>query len=187
LDKPKNVNKADTKISNIIWKILIFATVLSPPVYAKSPANATSTVTDCHMGMPRICRTKKPPANKPSDSQEINIFTNEYQAKIVWVPGPNRCPMNSGSVRTADARYRGAKTTASRNRNTNAYQSKLTATIPEVYTTVAKASNMEGPTLVAHILKPILYQLKDFPARKCASPSTRLREENKPIANNANR
>src|SRR5690606_28715735 len=111
----------------------------------------------------------------------------EYQARIVCVPDPYRFPINSGSVRTPEARYRGANTTASKKRNTKAYQSKFTATIPVVYPTVAKANNMEGPTLVAHILKPILYQLSDLPARKCSAPSAFLRDETSPMTMRAMR
>src|SRR5204863_8250131 len=126
-------------------------------------------MTDCHMGIPNICLTKKPPANNPSDSHEIMILIKAYHARIFLVPSPYRYPMNSGIVVTLLARYLGAKTIASRNKNTNAYHSKLPATIPVVYPILAKASNIEGPTLVPHILKPILYQLRDLPARNSVS------------------
>ncbi|MNI65210.1 hypothetical protein D3C73_1207020 [compost metagenome] len=59
-----------------------------PPKKVNRPAKATKTVTDCHMGMPKICRTKKPPANRPKDSQEIKILTRAYQARIFWVESP---------------------------------------------------------------------------------------------------
>src|SRR5690606_15385873 len=101
----------------------------------------------------------------PNDNQEINILTNEYQARMVCVDDPYFLPMYSGSVLTLAAKYRGANTTASRKRKTNAYQSKLTATMPVAYPTLAKASNIDGPTFVAHMLKPILGQPNDFPAK----------------------
>jgi len=72
-------------------------------------------------------------------------------------------------VLTLAARYFGAKTTANSSKNTKAYQSKFTATIPVVYPILAKASSIEGPTLVPHILKPMLAQPNDLLARKSVS------------------
>ncbi|MOA60306.1 hypothetical protein D3C78_1851500 [compost metagenome] len=80
--------------------------------------------------MPNICLTRKPPAKSPRDSQEIRILINAYQARMFCVESPYLLPINSGMVLTLAARYFGAKTMASKNRNTKAYQSKFTATIP---------------------------------------------------------
>src|SRR5690348_7234706 len=141
----------------------------NPPANANNPANNTNTITDCHIGIPKICLTKNPPANNPRESQEINILINAYQASIFLVVSPYLLPMNSGMVVTLLARYLGANTIASRNRNTNAYHSKFPATMPVLYPMLANANSMEGPTLVPHILKPMLYQLSDLPARNRVS------------------
>jgi hypothetical protein len=36
---------------------------------------------------------------------------------------------------------------------------------------LAEASNMDGPTLVPHMVRPILGQPREFPARKRFSPA----------------
>jgi len=120
----------ETTMSNIIWNTFTLAIAFNPPAKANKPANNTNTITDCHIGMPRICLTRNPPANKPRDNQEIRIFINAYQASIFLVLSPYRCPINSGIVVTLLARYLGAKTIASKHKNTNAYHSKFPATIP---------------------------------------------------------
>src|SRR5688572_4233920 len=126
-------------------------------------------MTDCHIGMPNICLTSKPPENNPNDNHEINILINAYHARISLVLSPYRCPINSGIVVTLLAIYLGANTIASKSRNTKAKYSKLPATIPVVYPILANAISIEGPTFVPHILNPILYQLSDLPARNNVS------------------
>jgi len=59
-----------------------------PPAKVNSPAKDTSTITDSHIGIPNICLTKNPPANKPNDSHEISILIRAYQASIFWVESP---------------------------------------------------------------------------------------------------
>src|SRR6476469_3082333 len=85
--------------------------------------------------------------------------------------------MNSGIVVTLAAMYFGANTIAIKNKNTNAYQSKLMATMPVVYPMLANASSIEGPTFVPHILNPTLAHPKDLLARKNPSPSFFLLEK----------
>ncbi len=60
----------------------------SPPANVKIPEKITNTVTLCHIGMPKIWRTKMPPLNNPNDSQLTKILTMAYHAKIVCVLSP---------------------------------------------------------------------------------------------------
>ena len=78
-----------------------------------------------------------------------------YQARMLRVDCPKRFPINSGNVVMRLPKYRGAKTKASRHIKTNAYQAYFPETIPVVNPALAEAINMEGPTFVPHMEKPI--------------------------------
>ncbi len=88
----------------------------------KKAETASSSSADCHMGMSKTWRISTPPAKRVSASHEMRIVTIVYQARMLRVDWPKRRPMNSGSVETFDPRYFGAKTKASRQMKTKAYQ-----------------------------------------------------------------
>lgn len=89
-----------------------------------------------------------------------------YQAIYCRVVSPKRFPMYSGNVVTFAPKYRGAKTTASIRIKGNAYQEKFPATIPVSYPLLALAINIDGPTLVPHMVRPMANQPNDLFARK---------------------
>jgi hypothetical protein len=118
------------------------------------------------MGIPRICFTRIPPANNPSESHEISIVIRVYHANRYRVDCPNRFPIYSGRVDVLAPKYLGAKTNTSIMINRKAYQAKFPDTIPELYPALADASSMEGPTFVPHMVSPIANQPRLLFARK---------------------
>ena len=114
------------------------------------------------MGIPKICLTKNPPANKPRDSHEIRILISAYQASIFCVESPYLLPINSGMVILLQPNTWCKNQGQKQHQKNKSIPIKIDGHNTRVIADTGKGHQHGGPTLVPHILKPILAPTQRF-------------------------